>query len=93
MRRTESFGYKSMLLEGRICDGGTLQDDMLMFNIFGGDEAIFFAVYACFVAIKFHIKTLNSVVKDALDLTENDIEQILTMIHHRSRQFIRRPML
>ena len=83
MRRIESFGYKSMLLEGRICDGGTLQDDMLMFNIFGGDEAIFSAVYACFVAIKFHIKTLNSVVKDALDLTENDIEQILTMIHHR----------
>jgi hypothetical protein len=39
-----------------------------------GDEAIFFAVYACFVAIKFHIKTLNSVVEGALDLTENDIE-------------------
>ncbi len=48
-----------------------------------GDEATFSAVYACFVAIKFHIKTLNSAVKDALDLTVNDIEQIVTMIHHR----------
>ena len=47
------------------------------------DEATFSAVYAYFMAIKFHIKTLNSVVKDALDLTENDIEQIVTMIHHR----------
>ncbi len=48
-----------------------------------GDEVTFSAVYACFVAIKFHIKTLNSAVKDALDLTVNDIEQIVTMIHHR----------
>ncbi len=48
-----------------------------------GDKATFSAMYACFVAIKFHIKTLNSVVKDALDLTVNDIEQIVTMIHHR----------
>ena len=48
-----------------------------------GDEATFSAVYACFVAIKFHIKTLNSALKEALDLTENDIEQIVTMIHHR----------
>ena len=39
-----------------------------------GDEATFCAVYAYFVAIKFHIKTLNFVVNDALDLTENDIK-------------------
>ena len=48
-----------------------------------GDEATFCVVYACFVAIKFHIKTLNSVVKNAVDLTEKDIEQIVTMIHRR----------
>lgn len=47
------------------------------------DEVTFSAVYVCFVTIKFHVKTLNSTVRNALDLTEHDIEWIVTMIHHR----------
>ena len=81
--KLKAFGYKSILLKGCVCDGGSLQDDLLMFNMFGGDEATFSVVYACSVEIKFHIKMFNSVVKDTLDLTENDIEQIVPMIHHR----------
>jgi hypothetical protein len=46
-----------------------------------GDEAVFLAVYACFVAIKYHIKTINRAVMDAFNLGDDDIEQMMTMIH------------
>ena len=48
-----------------------------------GDEATFSSVYACFVAIKFKIKTLNFAVMNALDLSDSYIEQMLTLIDHR----------
>ncbi|CAK9221855.1 unnamed protein product [Sphagnum troendelagicum] len=48
-----------------------------------GDEATFSAVYACFVAIKDHIKTLNCAVMDAFNLGDDDIEQMMTLFHHR----------
>ncbi len=46
-----------------------------------GDEATFSTVYACFVAIKYHIKTLKRAVMDAFNLGDDDIEQ--TLFHHR----------
>ncbi len=39
-----------------------------------GDEATFFAVYVCFVAIKYHNKTLNRTVMDAFNLGDDDIK-------------------
>jgi hypothetical protein len=39
-----------------------------------GNEATFFAMYACFVAIKYHIKMLNRTVMDAFNLGDDDIE-------------------
>jgi len=47
-----------------------------------GDEATFSAMYACFVAIKYHIKMLNRAVMDAFNLGDNDIEQMMTLFHH-----------
>jgi hypothetical protein len=47
-----------------------------------GDEAMFSAVYACFVAIKYHIKMFNHAVMDAFNLGEDDIEQMMTLFHH-----------
>ena len=49
----------------------------------GGDEAKFSAVYACFVAIKYLIKTLNHSVVDAFLLNDNDIDHMITLIHQR----------
>ncbi len=48
-----------------------------------GDEAPFFAVYAFFMAIKYHIKTLNCAVMDAFNPGDNDIEQMMMLLHHR----------
>jgi hypothetical protein len=39
-----------------------------------GDKTTFSAVYACFVAIKYHIKMLNRAVMDAFNLGDNDIK-------------------
>jgi hypothetical protein len=39
-----------------------------------GDKAMFSVVYACFVAIEYHIKTLNCAIMDAFNLGDNDIE-------------------
>ncbi len=39
-----------------------------------GDETTFSAMYACFVAIKYHIKMLNRAVMDAFNLGDDDIE-------------------
>ncbi len=47
-----------------------------------GDETMFSAVYAWFVVIKYHIKTLNRAVVDAFNLGDNDIEQMMTLLHH-----------
>jgi hypothetical protein len=47
-----------------------------------GNEATFFAVYACFVVIKYHIKMLNHAVMDAFNLGDNDIEQMMMLLHH-----------
>jgi hypothetical protein len=52
-----------------------------------GDEATFSAVYAFFVAIKYHIKTINRAVMDAINLGDYDIEQMMTIIHHRFSTF------
>jgi hypothetical protein len=48
-----------------------------------GDEATFSAVYACFVVIKYHIKTFNRTIMDAFNLGDDDIEQMMTLLHHR----------
>jgi hypothetical protein len=48
-----------------------------------GDEATFSTVYACFVVIKYHIKTFNYVVMDAFNLGDDDIEQMMMLLHHR----------
>jgi hypothetical protein len=48
-----------------------------------GDETTFCVVYACFVAIKYHNKTLNRAIMDAFNLGDNDIEQMMTLFHHR----------
>ncbi len=48
-----------------------------------GDKATFSIVYACFMAIKYHIKTFNRVVMDAFNLGDNDIEQMMMLLHHR----------
>ncbi|RHY28102.1 hypothetical protein DYB32_006256 [Aphanomyces invadans] len=48
-----------------------------------GDEATFSAVYACFFAIKYHIKTLDLSVMEALHLNDDDICEMIRLIHHR----------
>ena len=48
-----------------------------------GDEATFSAVYACFVAIKVHLKNLDGVVKEGLSLNDDDIERMIVLTHHR----------
>ena len=50
-----------------------------------GNEATFSAVYACFVAMKLHLKNLNGVVKEGLNLNDDDIERIMIVLtpHHR----------
>jgi hypothetical protein len=48
-----------------------------------GDEATFSSVYACFVAIKYHLKKLNGFVRDAFNLNDNDIERMMTLTEHR----------
>jgi hypothetical protein len=35
---------------------------------------MFYVVYACFVAIKYHIKTLNHAIMDTFNLGDDDIE-------------------
>ncbi len=47
-----------------------------------GDEATFSTMYACFVAIKYHIKTLNRAIMDTFNLGDDDIEQMMTLLHH-----------
>ena len=49
-----------------------------------GNEATFSAVYACFVAMKLHLKNLNGVVKEGFNLNDDDIERkiVLTPHHH-----------
>jgi len=48
-----------------------------------GDEATFSSVYACFVAIKYHLKTLDHTVKEGLSLNDDDIERMTLLTHHR----------
>ncbi|CAK9873512.1 unnamed protein product [Sphagnum jensenii] len=48
-----------------------------------GDKATFSTVYACFVVIKYHIKTLNCAITDAFNLGDDAIEQMMTLLHHR----------
>ena len=48
-----------------------------------GDEATFSAVYACFVAIKYHLKTLDYTVKEGLSLDDDAIERMTVLTHHR----------
>ncbi len=48
-----------------------------------GDEATFSAVYACFVAIKYHIKMFNCAVMDTFNLGDDDIELMMTLLHYR----------
>ncbi len=48
-----------------------------------GDEAIFSSVYACFVAIKYHLKKLDGSVKESLNLNDNDIKQMTLLTHNR----------
>jgi hypothetical protein len=48
-----------------------------------GDEATFSAVYACFVAIKYHLKKLDATVKESLSLNDDDIDKMITLTHHR----------
>jgi hypothetical protein len=48
-----------------------------------GDEATFSAVYACFVAIKLHLCTLDASVKEGLNLTDGDIDHMIKLTHHR----------
>jgi hypothetical protein len=48
-----------------------------------GDEATFSSVYACFVAIKHHLKTLDHTVKEGLSLNDDDIERMTLLTHHR----------
>ena len=47
-----------------------------------GDEDTFSSVYACFVAIKYHLKKLNGSVKESLNLNDNDIEQMTLLTHN-----------
>ncbi len=47
-----------------------------------GDEATFSSVHACFVAIKYHLKTLDHTVKEGLSLNDDDIERMTLLTHH-----------
>jgi hypothetical protein len=48
-----------------------------------GNEATFSSVYACFVAIKFHLSTLDASEKDSLNLTDANIDRMMQLTHHR----------
>jgi hypothetical protein len=48
-----------------------------------GDEATFSSVYACFVAIKYHLKKLEGVVKDGFNFSDDDVQQMMMLTHHR----------
>jgi hypothetical protein len=48
-----------------------------------GDEVTFSAVYACFVAIKYHIKKLDATVKESLSLNDDNIDKIITLTDYR----------
>lgn len=48
-----------------------------------GDEATFSAVYASFVAIKYHLRKLDVSVREGLSLSDNDIDRMMTLTHHR----------
>ena len=48
-----------------------------------GDEATFSAVYASFIAIKYHLRKLDVSVREGLHLTEADINRMMTLTHHR----------
>jgi hypothetical protein len=48
-----------------------------------GNEAMFSALYALFIAIKYHLRKLDVGVKEGLSLTEATITQMMTLTHHR----------
>lgn len=48
-----------------------------------GDEATFSAVYASFIAIKYHLRKLDGATKDGLSLGDNDVERMMSLTHHR----------
>jgi hypothetical protein len=44
---------------------------------------MFSIVYSCFVVIKYDIKTFNRTVMDVFNLGDDDIEHMMTLLHHR----------
>lgn len=48
-----------------------------------GDEATFSSVYACFIAIKYHLRKLDCTVKESLSLSDDDIERMTLLTHNR----------
>ena len=79
---------KALILDPSYCKGVAAMENLFMTISFclmwsEGDEATFPAVYAGFVAIKYHIKTLNRTVMDALLLNDNDIDHMTTLINQR----------
>jgi hypothetical protein len=48
-----------------------------------GDDATFSAVYASFIAIKYHLRKLDAGVREGLNLSEDDIARMMTLAHHR----------
>jgi len=48
-----------------------------------GDESTFFNVYACFLAIAHHFRTLSPDVRAALDLSNANVDKMHTLVCHR----------
>jgi hypothetical protein len=48
-----------------------------------GDELTFLNVYACFVAVAHHFRTVSSDVKAALDFSNADVNKMHTLVCHR----------
>lgn len=47
------------------------------------DKVTFATVYTCFLAIKYHSKTLDRSVMNALQLNDDDITDMIILIHHQ----------
>ena len=79
---------KTLLTDPAYCNGVEAMESLFMtirfcLTYLEGDETTFSAVYACFVAIKFHIQILDPTVMGALQLNDSDIVEMITLGHQR----------
>lgn len=59
------------------------QDHQLLCNVFGVNYGDTLSRVACFVAIKYRIKTLHRSLMNAVQLSDDDITDMITLINHR----------